>query len=141
MIGIILSILVNLYTHYIFGYNVSDSFVSTMAFLVGFYTSCFIMGAIARLVAFRGDTERKKIKSLLNIIGRSWSACILNQSWRDFFATETLFIGASSLLLGSGHFGAPLAEFNSLMFFSGLLMLLAAIVAQRIAIRGFIDEN
>lgn len=106
-----------------------------MAFLVCFYFFCLISGGIARAVAFRGEKEYEKINSLLNLIGRSWSACILAQSWRAFFATEILFVGAASLLLGSGRFGATFANFDTWMFFSGFFMLFAAFVAQRFASR------
>ena len=141
MIGILMSVVVNFCAIFVHKHNTSDAFLITMAFLVGFYIFCLIAGAIARLIASRGDAEQKSVNSMLNVIGRSWSAYILTQSWREFIACEMLFIGAASLLFGSGHFGENLAQFNPYMFFGGLLMLLAAVITQRIYIRAFKEKN
>lgn len=137
MIGLLLSIAINFYAIFIQQYNASDAFLAIMALLVSFYIFCFIAGTVARLIAFRGVELAKKITLMLSTIGRSWSACILTQSWRAFIATEMLFVGATSLLLGSGRFGTTFADFNLWMFIAGLLMLVAAVVAQRIAIRAY----
>jgi hypothetical protein len=111
-----------------------------MQFLVSFYVFCLIAGAAARSIASRGEAERKAINSLLYTVGRSWSSSILVQSWRNFFAVNMLYIGASSLLLGSGKFGTTLMDFNPWMFFGGLMMLAFATMTQNILIREYTDD-
>lgn len=135
MIGLLLAVVVNLFAHFNIGYSASDAFIFTMSFLTSYYLFCFIAGAIAKIIASRGNKERAKVNSLLNLIGYSYSACILAQSWRHYIATEALFVGSASLWLGSRRFGATFVDFNCWMLLGGILMFISAIVAQRIAVR------
>jgi len=149
MIGIIISTVVVIYffSQYYFGqeqnYNIasSNALLATAQFLIGYYTFCLITGAVAKWLASKGETKYKKILAILHTIGYSWSTYILKQSWKEFIGNTLLFIGASSLIFGSGRFDQEFIHYNLFIFLSGVIMLTLAIVMQRYCLRRFTEDS